>query len=108
LNFSKIEQIKNIEKLEITIKGPTGKFKKFAIITPRSDEITPKTRDKNLKLFKFLAIFLAEAAGIAINPATNKALQILFLELPLKKLKLNIKVDIFLYLFFQILQVLQK
>jgi len=91
LNFSKIEQIKNIEKLEITIKGPTGKFKKFAIITPRSDEITPKTRDKNLKLFKFLAIFLAEAAGIAINPATNKAPTNLIPKAAIKEIEIKYK-----------------
>ena len=60
-----------IKKLERIIKGPAGKLVNWDRKIPKIAEIIPKREEKNLKFFKFLLKFLADAAGKAVKPATN-------------------------------------
>ena len=54
------------------IKGPAGNFVIWKKKRPRVAEKIPKREEKNLKFFKFLLRFLADAAGNAVKPATSK------------------------------------
>ncbi len=62
--------MKNKKPTTIII-GPAGRFVFWKRKIPKIAEIIPKREERNLKVFKFLLKFLADAAGNAVKPATN-------------------------------------
>ena len=69
--LKKIEMRKN-KKLKRMIKEPAGRFVVCERKIPKIAAKIPKRGAKILNVFKFLLKFLADAAGKALKPATNK------------------------------------